>query len=158
MDYMENKITTSQNNAINDVYGLNNLNRAQTAKEVQDIQASETRTAVEQQLEQAKVLNQAMKELKQSIADKNDTLNSSNYINEDPDKKIAYDNVLSNAEHLLNQQNDPTMDPREINAAAQKVKETKDALHGADKLTQSQNESNETINHLPNLNDKQNKL
>ena len=73
-------------------------------------------------------------------------------------RKIAYDNALSNAEHLLNQQNDPTMDPREINAAAQKVKETKDALHGADKLTQSQNESNETINHLPNLNDKQNKL
>ena len=151
----EQKLQQAKNNAINDVYGLNNLNRAQTAKEVQDIQASETRTAVEHQLEQAKVLNQAMKELKQSIADKNDTLNSSNYINEDPDKKIAYDNALSNAEHLLNQQNDPTMDPREINAAAQKVKETKDALHGADKLTQSQNESNETINHLPNLNDKQ---
>lgn len=49
---------------------------------------------MEQQLEQAKVLNQAMKELKQSIADKNDTLNSSNYINEDPDKKIAYDNAF----------------------------------------------------------------
>ena len=66
----EQKLQQAKNNAINDVYGLNNLNRAQTAKEVQDIQASETRTAVEQQLEQAKVLNQAMKELKQSIADK----------------------------------------------------------------------------------------
>ncbi|WP_231371635.1 hypothetical protein, partial [Escherichia coli] len=72
----EQKLQQAKNNAINDVYGLNNLNHAQTAKEVQDIQASETRTAVEHQLEQAKVLNQAMKELKQSIADKNDTLNS----------------------------------------------------------------------------------
>lgn len=151
----EQKLQLAKNNAINDVYGLNNLNRAQTAKEVQDIQASTTRTVVEQQLEQAKVLNQAMRELKQSIADKNDTLNSNNYINEDPEKKLAYDNAVSKAEQLLNQQNDPTMNPSEISAATQKVKETKAALHGADKLTQSQNESNDTINHLPNLNDKQ---
>lgn len=151
----EQKLQQAKNNAINEVYGLDNLNRAQIAKEVQDIQASTTRTAVEQNLEQAKVLNQAMKELKQSIADKNETLNSSNYINEDPDKKLAYDNAVSKAEQLLNQQSDPTMNPSEINAATQKVNETKAALHGADKLTQSQNESNETINHLPNLNDKQ---
>ena len=45
---------------------------------------------------------------------------------------MAYDNALSKAEQLLNQQNDPTMDKNEINAATQKVKEAKDALHGAE--------------------------
>ena len=71
---------------------------------------------------------------------------------------MAYDNALSKAEQLLNQQNDPTMDKNEINAATQKVKEAKDALHGAEKLAQNQTESNATVNQLPNLNDKQNKL
>ena len=66
-----------------------------------------------------------MEQLKQSIADKNKTLNSSNYINEDPEKKLAYDNALSKAEQLLNQQNDPTMDKNEINAATQKLKKPK---------------------------------
>lgn len=50
------------------------------------------------------------------------------------------------------------MDKNEINAATQKVKEAKDALHGAEKLAQNQTESNATVNQLPNLNDKQNKL
>ncbi|OHO70132.1 hypothetical protein HMPREF2580_06500 [Staphylococcus sp. HMSC036D05] len=149
------KLRQDQVDAINKVYGLDNLNPAQKSKEVQDIQATTTRPAVTQQLEDAKALNQAMDQLKQSIADKNETLNSSNYINEDPEKKLAYDNALSKAEQLLNQQNDPTMDKNAINATTQKVKEAKDALHGAEKLAQNQTESNATVNQLPNLNDKQ---
>ena len=66
-----------------------------------------------------------MEQLKQSIADKNKTLNSSNYINEDPEKKLAYDNALSKAEQLLNQQNDPTMDKMRSMLQLKKLKKPK---------------------------------
>ncbi|MEJ7498421.1 hypothetical protein WL671_12720, partial [Staphylococcus warneri] len=79
-----------------------------------------TKPAVTQKLEEAKVINQAMQQLKQSIADKDATLNSSNYLNEDSEKKLAYDNAVSQAEQLINQLNDPTMDISNIQAITQK--------------------------------------
>ena len=96
-----------------------------------------------------------MQQLKQSIADKDATLNSSNYLNEDSEKKLAYDNAVSQAEQLINQLNDPTMDISNIQAITQKVIQAKDSLHGANKLAQNQADSNLIINKSTNLNDKQ---
>ena len=96
-----------------------------------------------------------MQQLKQSIADKDATLNSSNYLNEDSEKKLAYDNAVSQAEQLINQLNDPTMDISNIQAITQKVIQAKDSLHGANKLAQNQADSNLIINQSTNLNDKQ---
>ena len=96
-----------------------------------------------------------MQQLKQSIANKDATLNSSNYLNEDSEKKLAYDNAVSQAEQLINQLNDPTMDISNIQAITQKVIQAKDSLHGANKLAQNQADSNSIINQSTNLNDKQ---
>ena len=61
----------------------------------------------------------------------------------------------SQAEQLINQLNDPTMDISNIQAITQKVIQAKDSLHGANKLAQNQADSNLIINKSTNLNDKQ---
>ncbi|WP_422124956.1 DUF1542 domain-containing protein [Staphylococcus caprae] len=149
------KLQQAQNHAIIEVNGLDALNPAQKAKERDNILAATNKSDITPQLEHAKALNQAMEQLKQSIATKNETLNSSNYINEDSEKKLAYDNAVSEAEQLLNQQNNPTMDKDVINAVTEKVNNARNDLNGADKLVQNQTESNAVINQLPNLNEKQ---
>lgn len=151
----ENKLRQAQEIAKNEIQNLDGLNSAQITKLIQDIGRTITKPAVTQKLEEAKVINQAMQQLKQSIADKDATLNSSNYLNEDSEKKLAYDNAVSQAEQLINQLNDPTMDISNIQAITQKVIQAKDSLHGANKLAQNQADSNLIINKSTNLNDKQ---
>lgn len=151
----ENKLRQAQEIAKNEIQNLDGLNSAQITKLIQDIGRTITKPAVTQKLEEAKAINQAMQQLKQSIADKDATLNSSNYINEDSEKKLAYDNAVSQAEQLINQLNDPTMDISNIQAITQKVIQAKDSLHGANKLAQNQADSNVIINQSTNLNDKQ---
>ena len=151
----ENKLRQAQEIAKNEIQNLDGLNSAQITKLIQDIGRTTTKPAVTQKLEEAKAINQAMQQLKQSIADKDATLNSSNYLNEDSEKKLAYDNAVSEAEQLINQLNDPTMDISNIQAITQKVIQAKDSLHGANKLAQNQADSNSIINQSTNLNDKQ---
>lgn len=151
----ENKLRQAQEIAKNEIQNLDGLNSAQITKLIQDIGRTKTKPAVTQKLEEAKAINQAMQQLKQSIADKDATLNSSNYLNEDSEKKLAYDNAVSQAEQLINQLNDPTMDISNIQAITQKVIQAKDSLHGANKLAQNQADSNLIINQSTNLNDKQ---
>lgn len=151
----ENKLRQAQEIAKNEIQNLDGLNSAQITKLIQDIGRTTTKPAVTQKLEEAKAINQAMQQLKQSIADKDATLNSSNYLNEDSEKKLAYDNAVSQAEQLINQLNDPTMDISNIQAITQKVIQAKDSLHGANKLAQNQADSNLIINKSTNLNDKQ---
>ncbi|MBF9301131.1 GA module-containing protein, partial [Staphylococcus epidermidis] len=151
----ENKLRQAQEIAKNEIQNLDGLNSAQITKLIQDIGRTTTKPAVTQKLEEAKAINQAMQQLKQSIADKDATLNSSNYLNEDSEKKLAYDNAVSQAEQLINQLNDPTMDISNIQAITQKVIQAKDSLHGANKLAQNQADSNLIINQSTNLNDKQ---
>lgn len=151
----ENKLRQAQEIAKNEIQNLDGLNSAQITKLIQDIGRTITKPAVTQKLEEAKAINQAMQQLKQSIADKDATLNSSNYLNEDSEKKLAYDNAVSQAEQLINQLNDPTMDISNIQAITQKVIQAKDSLHGANKLAQNQADSNLIINQSTNLNDKQ---
>lgn len=151
----ENKLRQAQEIAKNEIQNLDGLNSAQITKLIQDIGRRITKPVVTQKLEEAKAINQAMQQLKQSIADKDATLNSSNYLNEDSEKKLAYDNAVSEAEQLINQLNDPTMDISNIQAITQKVIQAKDSLHGANKLAQNQADSNLIINQSTNLNDKQ---
>ncbi len=151
----ENKLRQAQETAKNEIQNLDGLNSAQITKLIQDIDRTITKPAVTQKLEEAKAINQAMQQLKQSIANKDATLNSSNYLNEDSEKKLAYDNAVSQAEQLINQLNDPTMDISNIQAITQKVIQAKDSLHGANKLAQNQADSNSIINQSTNLNDKQ---
>ncbi|PPJ68659.1 hypothetical protein CV021_16805, partial [Staphylococcus aureus] len=139
----------------NEIQKQNGLNSTKITKLTQDKGRTTTKPAVTQKLEEAKAINQAMQQLNQSIADKDATLNSSNYLNEDSEKKLAYDNAVSQAKQLINQLNDPTMDISNIQAITQKVIQAKDSLHGANKLAQNQADSNLIINQSTNLNDKQ---
>ena len=81
----ENKLRQAQETA-NEIQNLDGLNSAQITKLIQDIDRTITKPAVTQKLEEAKAINQAMQQLKQSIANKDATLNSSNYLNEDSEK------------------------------------------------------------------------
>ena len=60
-----------------------------------------TRTAVKNDITEAQQLDQYMDALQQSIADKQTTLDSSQYINADPNKKQDYDNAIQKAGSIL---------------------------------------------------------
>ena len=82
----KNKLRQAQETAKNEIQNLDGLNSAQITKLIQAIDRTITKPAVTQKLEEAKAINQAMQQLKQSIANKDATLNSSNYLNEDSEK------------------------------------------------------------------------
>ena len=93
---------------------MNHLNTAQQQAFNEQINNAPTRAEVQQIIGQADVLNNMMKALENSIKDKDQVKNSSDYINEDPAEQQAYDNAVTNVENILHQTTQPTMSVSDI--------------------------------------------
>ena len=92
--------------------------------------------------------------LRESIKDKNDTKNSSKYINEDHDEQQPYDNAVNNAQQLIDE-SQATLNPDTINQLANAVTQAKSNLHGDTKLQHAKDSAKQTIAQLQNLNSAQ---
>ena len=75
-----------------------------------------------------------MDQLKQQVGHKDDVHSSSNYFNEDPDKKKAYDDAIKRAEEIIKNSTDPNLNPQDITNALNQINHAKDNLHGDDLL------------------------
>ena len=95
------KLTHDKTTASNELDGLTNLTDAQREKLKEQINNSTSRDDIKQKIEQAKQLNNLMDQLKQQVGHKDDVHSSSNYFNEDPDKKKAYDDAIKRAEEII---------------------------------------------------------
>ena len=73
----------------------------------------------------AQELNNAMTQLKQGIADKEQTKADGNFVNADPDKQNAYKQAVAKAEALISGTPDVVVTPSEITAALNKVTQAK---------------------------------
>ena len=136
----EQRLQDSKLHAQQAIDGLADLNDNET-----------TRTAVKNDVTEAQQLDQYMDALQQSIADKQTTLDSSQYINADPNKKQDYDNAIQNAESIIAGITNPTINKDNVNQATESVNATKQALNGVEKLAEDKQHAGETMNQFNQL-------
>ncbi|MGC9631398.1 hypothetical protein ACO2E2_06680 [Staphylococcus epidermidis] len=96
-----------------------------------------------------------MKALRDSIADNNEILQSSKYFNEDSEQQNAYNQAVNKAKNIINDQPTPVMANDEIQSVLNEVKQTKDNLHGDQKLANDKTDAQATLNALNYLNQAQ---
>ncbi|MEJ7250355.1 FIVAR domain-containing protein, partial [Staphylococcus epidermidis] len=89
----------------------------------------------------AQALDQAMQQLQQAIANRNDILNSQNYADASPDKKQAYDQALQNADDILAKTTGPNSDQQAVEQAMQAVTNAAHELNGAQNLHDAQSQA-----------------
>ena len=130
---------------------LNHLNTAQQQAFNEQINNAPTRAEIQQIIGQADVLNNMMKALENSIKDKDQVKNSSDYINEDPAEQQAYDNAVTNVENILHQTTQPTMSVSDIQSAIDNVRNAKNNLHGLNKLNIAKDEAAKQLRKLSSL-------
>ncbi|MGT0299074.1 hypothetical protein ACV566_12185 [Staphylococcus aureus] len=86
------------------------------------------------------------------MQDQQQTESGSKFINEDKPQKDAYQAAVQNAQDLINQTGNPTLDKSQVEQLTQAVTTAKDNLHGDQKLARDQQQAVTTVNALPNLN------
>ena len=92
-----------------------------------------------------------MKALRDSIQNVEEVKRGSN-VNEDQTEQRNYDNAVTSAQGAINNNSNPVLDKNTIEGLTQTVHNTKDALHGANKLSRDQQTAENEIRGLPNLN------
>ncbi|HDC5988070.1 TPA: hyperosmolarity resistance protein Ebh, partial [Staphylococcus aureus] len=148
----DQKLADDKQHAVTDLNQLNGLNNPQRQALVSQINNAATRGEVAQKLAEAKALDQAMQALRNSIQDQQQTESGSKFINEDKPQKDAYQAAVQNAQDLINQTGNPTLDKSQVEQLTQAVTTAKDNLHGDQKLARDQQQAVTTVNALPNLN------
>ena len=102
------KLQNDKNAANQTIAQLGSLNDAQKSGEEALVNGSNTRSDVTQ-LDKAKALNEAMKNLEKSCG-KTTIKQSSDYINDSSQHQNAYNQALQDAESIINQNSNPTLD------------------------------------------------
>ncbi|MBR9550974.1 hyperosmolarity resistance protein Ebh, partial [Staphylococcus aureus] len=133
----------------------NDLNQAQKDALKQQVQNATTVAGVNNVKQTAQELNNAMTQLKQGIADKEQTKADGNFVNADPDKQNAYKQAVAKAEALISGTPDVVVTPSEITAALNKVTQAKNDLNGNTNLATTKQNVQHAIDQLPNLNQAQ---
>ncbi|SBA12029.1 Putative Staphylococcal surface anchored protein [Staphylococcus aureus] len=133
----------------------NDLNQAQKDALKQQVQSATTVAGVNDVKQTAQELNNAMTQLKQGIADKEQTKADGNFINADADKQNAYKQAVAKAEALISGTPDVVVTPSEITAALNKVTQAKNDLNGNTNLATAKQNVQQAIDQLPNLNQAQ---
>ncbi|HEH0931088.1 TPA: GA module-containing protein, partial [Staphylococcus aureus] len=145
------KLQNDKDRAKQTVSQLAHLNNAQKHMEDTLIDSETTRTAVNHDLTEAQALDQLMDTLQQSIADKDATRASSAYVNAEPNKKQAYDEAVQNAESIIAELTNPTINKGNVSSATQAVTSSKNALDGVERLAQDKQTAGNSLNHLDQL-------
>ncbi|HDB1654065.1 TPA: GA module-containing protein, partial [Staphylococcus aureus] len=137
------------------ITNANDLNQAQKDALKQQVDAAQTVANVNTIKQTAQDLNQAMTQLKQGIANKDTVKASENYHDADADKQTAYTNAVSQAEGIINQTTNPTLNPDEITRALTQVTDAKNGLNGEAKLATEKQNAKDAVSGMTHLNDAQ---
>lgn len=157
---------TQANTALN---GIQNLERAKQAANTAITNASDLNTKQKEALKAqvtsagrvsaandvehtATELNTAMTAIKRAIADKVETKASGNYVNADANKRQAYDEKVTAAEHIVSGTSTPTLTPSDVTNAATQVTNAKTQLNGNHNLEVAKQNANTAIDGLTSLN------
>ena len=133
---------------------LNNLNDAQKVAAKAAVDNATDAAGVTAASDQATALDGNMGNLKGTVADADTTKASENYKNADEEAQKAYDAAVEAANAIVAKEG-TNADSAEVQAALEKVKETKAALNGDSKLADAKQAAKDAIDKLNNLNEAQ---
>ena len=134
---------------------MSHLTDAQKANLTSQIERGTTVAGVQGIQANAGTLNQAMNQLRQSIASKDATKSSEDYQDANTDLQNAYNRAVSDAEGIISATNNPEMNPDTINQKASQVNSAKSALNGDEKLAAAKQTAKTDIGRLTDLNNAQ---
>ena len=133
---------------------LNNLNDEQKAAAKAAVNNATDAAGVTAASDQATALDGNMGDLKESVADADTTKASGNYKNADEKVQKAYDAAVEAANAIVAKEG-TNADSKAVQAALEKVKETKAALNGDSNLANAKQKAQDAIDKLNNLNEAQ---
>ncbi len=151
----DEKLAQAKQDALANLDTLRDLNQPQRDALRNQINQAQALATVEQTKQNAQNVNTAMGNLKQGIANKDTVKASENYHDADADKQTAYTNAVSQAEGIINQTTNPTLNPDEITRALTQVTDAKNGLNGEVKLATEKQNAKDAVNAMTHLNDAQ---
>lgn len=149
------RLNEAKNTAKQQLATMSHLTNAQKANLTSQIERGTTVEGVQGIQANAGTLDQAMNQLRQSIASKDATKSSEDYQDANADLQTAYNDAVTNAEGIISATNNPEMNPDTINQKASQVNSAKSALNGDEKLADAKQNAKSDIGHLSDLNNAQ---
>ncbi|HCV8037506.1 TPA: hyperosmolarity resistance protein Ebh [Staphylococcus aureus] len=151
----ELRLRVAKQNANTAIDALTQLNTPQKAKLKEQVGQANRLEDVQSVQTNGQALNNAMKGLRDSIANETTVKASQNYTDASPNNQSTYNSAVSNAKGIINQTNNPTMDASAITQAATQVNNAKNGLNGAENLRNAQNTAKQNLNTLSHLTNNQ---
>lgn len=151
----DERLRVAKQNANTAIDALTQLNTPQKAKLKEQVGQANRLEDVQTVQTNGQSLNNAMKGLRDSIANETTVKASQNYTDASPNNQSTYNSAVSNAKGIINQTNNPTMDASAITQATTQVNNAKNGLNGAENLRNAQNTAKQNINTLSHLTNNQ---
>lgn len=151
----DSNLATAKQQAKDALRQMTHLSDAQKQSITGQIDSATQVTGVQSVKDNATNLDNAMNQLRNSIANKDEVKASQPYVDADTDKQNAYNTVVTSAENIINATSQPTLDPSAVTQAANQVNTNKTALNGAQNLANKKQETTANINQLSHLNNAQ---
>ncbi len=151
----DTNLATAKQQAKDALRQMTHLSDAQKQSITGQIDSATQVTGVQSVKDNATNLDNAMNQLRNSIANKDEVKASQPYVGADRDKQNAYNTAVTSAENIINATSQPTLDPSAVTQAANQVSTNKTALNGAQNLENKKQETTANINQLSYLNNAQ---
>ncbi|HBE8352165.1 TPA: hyperosmolarity resistance protein Ebh [Staphylococcus aureus] len=151
----DERLRVAKQNANTAIDALTQLNTPQKAKLKEQVGQANRLEDVQSVQTNGQSLNNAMKGLRDSIANETTVKASQNYTDASPNNQSTYNSAVSNAKGIINQTNNPTMDTSAITQATTQVNNAKNGLNGAENLRNAQNTAKQNLNTLSHLTNNQ---
>lgn len=151
----DERLRVAKQNANTAIDALTQLNTPQKAKLKEQVGQANRLEDVQSVQTNGQALNNAMKGLRDSIANETTVKASQNYTDASPNNQSTYNSAVSNAKGIINQTNNPTMDASAITQATTQVNNAKNGLNGAENLRNAQNTAKQNLNTLSHLTNNQ---
>lgn len=151
----DERLRVAKQNANTAIDALTQLNTPQKAKLKEQVGQANRLEDVQTVQTNGQALNNAMKGLRDSIANETTVKASQNYTDASSNNQSTYNSAVSNAKGIINQTNNPTMDTSAITQATTQVNNAKNGLNGAENLRNAQNTAKQNLNTLSHLTNNQ---
>ncbi|MEA4134191.1 lipoprotein 17-related variable surface protein [Mycoplasma sp. 2704] len=149
-------IKTVRAEEIAKINALENINDAQKLALIAKVDKATTPEDVRAVTEEAAALDEKMVELKQAVADNQDTPNSVDYKNATEEKMREFDKAFNNASNLADKENGSAeLSIDNIDSLIEKLNVAAQNLDGDEKINNKKAEARNLINGLEHLNDAQ---
>ncbi|MBW0794029.1 GA module-containing protein, partial [Pseudomonas aeruginosa] len=133
----DERLRVAKQNANTAIDALTQLNTPQKAKLKEQVGQANRLEDVQTVQTNGQALNNAMKGLRDSIANETTIKAGQNYTDASPNNRNEYDSAVTAAKAIINQTSNPTMEPNTITQATSQVTTKEHALNGAQNLAQA---------------------